>query len=197
MFKGKLSLIKNGLFLIIITLHGFFYIWFLNYSWFNIFIFTISIISFISLICLALISFLNSESNLFHIYIGIIISSFPIIFIIDISSFLIVPEVIILIILFIQGTDKSEAYLKTRVKKNANIMQYDPAVTHMYAPTPLNLAFKMNVAWNPDGTIPINDDKALLENKAVSLKMQITNILFVFAYLVCSIIVVNNFYNFN
>ena len=196
MFTGKLSFTKNIIFLIILALHAFFYVWFLNYSWFNSLLFIISIISFISLICLALISFLDSKSHFVHFFIGIIISSIPIIFVVNISSILIVPEVIFLSILFVQGIDRSEAFLKTRVKKTANLVQHDPAVTHMYAPTPLNLAFKMDIAWNPDSTVHISNDKELLERKTFSLKIQLTSFILSFLYLACSIIVVNNYYNF-
>lgn len=83
-----------------------------------------------------------------------------------------------------------------RVKKSANIVQHDPAITHLYAPTPLNLAFKMDVAWNPDSTVPISNDKILLEKKSFSLKMQLTSFIFAFLYLACSIIAVNNYFNF-
>ena len=197
MFTGKSSIIKNIIVLIILALHAFFYAWFLNYSWFNYILFTISLISFISLICLALLSFLNTKPHFFHFYIGIIISSIPLTFIISFSSILIVPEVIILIILFIRGTDSSEEYLRMRVKKNANLFQHDPAVTRLYAATPLNLAYKMDVVWNPDSTVHISNDKELLEMKTFSLKMQLISLIFTFLYLACSIIAVNNYYNFS
>lgn len=200
MFKGKLSILKNSAYLIILGLHTFLYAYFLYYSWFNYVIFILSLTSLIGLISLAFYSFLASKPYFYHFYIGIIISSIPLAFVIIYSAFLIVPEVVILLILFFRGTDDSEKYIHTRINKKANLFQHDPATSSRYkysAPGPANLAVQMDIVWNPDGTIPLERETKMAEKRKINFKTQVIVFIIASVFFVCSVISVSNYFSRN
>ncbi|TFG17408.1 MAG: hypothetical protein EU531_03495 [Promethearchaeota archaeon] len=195
MFKGKLSIWKNLTYLILLGVHTFLYVYFLNYSMFNYIVFILSLISFLSLICSALYSFITSKSYFHQFYIGIIISSIPFVFFNNFTAFFIAPEVVILLILFFRGTDDSKRYLQMRVNKRANLFQHDPAIIRYKGPVPVNLAIQMDLVWNPNGTLPLNNENRLLEKKAFSLKIQVIGFILATVFFVCLVLSVSNYYN--
>jgi hypothetical protein len=144
-----------------------------------------------SLIILAFYSFLTTKSYYYYCYIGIIICSFPIIFKVQLSAILVVPELVILVILSVYGLDSGTAYYKTRVNKKANLFQHDPAVTNLRSGTPKALAFRMDEVWNPDSTLPMSNTNVSL-NKS-NINMQIVTFLLTIIYFICSVISVYNF----
>ena len=177
MFKGKLSTLKNFIYLMILGLHSFLYAYFIYNTLPNYVITIISSLSVASLIILGFYSFLTTKSYYYYFYIGIIISSFPIIIIIHLSAILIVPELIILTILLFNAMEQGSVYYKLRVNKKANLFQHDPAVTHLRSRAPAYLAFKMDEVWNPDSTLPIRSEVEQLEKKTFSVKMQLLSFL--------------------
>jgi len=120
-FKGKLSFLKNLSYLIILELHTFLFAYFIYNTLPNYVITIISSLSISSLIILALYSFLTTKPYYYYFYIGIIISSVPLMFIAYLSAVLIVPELIILMILLTKGLEQGSVYYKVRVNKNANL----------------------------------------------------------------------------
>ena len=178
MFKGKLSTLKNFIYLMILGLHTFLFAYFIYNTLPNYVITIISSLSVASLIILGFYSFLTTKSYYYYFYIGIIISSFPIIFILELSAILIIPELIILIILLINGLEQGSTYYKVRVNKKANLFQHDPAVTNLYSSgLSKSLAFRMEEVWNPDGTLPIKSDDKLIEKNTSNEKMQLLSFL--------------------
>jgi hypothetical protein len=85
----------------------------------------------------------------------------------------VVPEVIILGILLLNGLNQGSVYYKMRVNKNANVFQHDPAVTSAYGSVSRILAFKMDEVWNPDSSLPLKSEDKLLEKKTFSTKVQL------------------------
>jgi hypothetical protein len=140
----------------------------------------------VTLVTLAFYSFLTNKSYYFYFIIGIIICSFPVIFIVNFSAFLIVPELGILILLLLVGLDRGTSYYKMRVDKSANLFQHDPAVTNLRSGTPKNLAFKMDEVWNPDSTLPMqHKDSSTIKS---NLKLQIFTFLLTIAFFISSVI---------
>ena len=193
-FKGKLSLLKNLGYLIILGIHTFLYSYFIYSTFFNYTITIISVISFCGLIILALYSFLKSESFYYYFYIGIIISSIPIIFTVYLSAILIVPEVLIIFFLLINSLDLGANYYKTKVNKKDKGFYHDPAISGIYRPTPGNLGLKMDEVWNPDSTIPIPKQKVDIEKTKLKMSLQFINVLLTCAFFICGLILVFNYY---
>ena len=193
MFKGKTSILKNIIYLTLLGIHAFLFVYFLYNTFFNYIIIIISSLTIVSLITLALYSFLTTKSYYYYFYIGIIICSAPIIFIVPLSAVLIVPELIILLILMLLGLDEDPSYYyKMRVNKKANLFQHDPAVTNFYSATPKALAFRMDEVWNPDSTLHMPKIDVCLKKNNLKVKMQIITFLLTIVYFICSIISVNN-----
>lgn len=181
MFKGKLSTLKNFIYLMILGLHTFLLAYF-TYNMLPDYIFTIiSSLSIASLIILGLYSFLTSKFYYYYFFIGIIISSVPLMFIVHLSAILIFPELIILFILLINGLEQGSVYYKVRVDKKANLFQHDPAVTHLRSAVNPYLAFRMDEVWNPDSTLPNRSEEKLLEKKTSNVKILLLSFLLTFA----------------
>jgi len=194
MFKGKLSTLKNFVYLMILGLHAFLFAYFIFNTLPDYVITIISSLSIASLIILGFYSFLTTKSYYYYFYIGIIISSFPLIFIVQFSAILIIPELIILSILLINGLEQGSVYYKMRVNKKANLFQHDPAVTHLRSGVPAYLAFRMDEVWNPDSSIPLKSENKGLEKKSFNIKMQILSFLLTIVSFISFIIYVNKFY---
>ena len=194
MFKGKLSTLKNIIYLMILGLHAFLFACFIFNTLPNYFITIISSLSIASLIILGFYSFLTTKSYYYYFYIGIIISSAPLIFIVQLSAILIIPELIILIILLFNATEQGSVYYKMRVNKKANLFQHDPAVTHLRSGAPAYLAFRMDEVWNPDSSIPLKSENKRLEKKSFNIKMQILSFLLTIVSFISFIIYVSKFY---
>ncbi len=171
MFKGKLSTLKNITYLMILGLHTFYFACFICNTLPDYVITIISSLSFASLIILGFYSFLTTKFYYYYFYIGIIISSFPVMFIVHLSAILIVPELIILTILLFNGLEQGSVYYKMRVNKKANLFQHDPAVTNLRSPVAPYLAFRMDEVWNPNGALPIRSEDELLEKETSNVKM--------------------------
>jgi hypothetical protein len=180
MFKGKLSTLNNIIYLMILGLHTFLFAYFIYNTLPDYVITIISSLSIASLIILGFYSFLTTKSYYYYFYIGIIISSFPVMFVVHLSAILIVPELIILTILLFNGQEQGSVYYKIRVDKKANLFQHDPAVTHSRRPDAPYLAFRMDEVWNPDSTHPIRSEDKLLEKEASNVKMQLLGSLLTF-----------------
>ena len=193
MFKGKTSILKNIIYLTVLGIHAFLFVYFLYNTFLNYIIIIISSLTVVSLIILAFYSFLTTKSYYYYSYIGIIICSAPIIFIVPLSAILIVPELLILMILLSNGLEQGAMYYKMRVDKKANLFQHDPAVTHLRSGVHAPLAFRMDEVWNPDSTVPMPNTGASLEKS--NLKMQIITFLLSIVYFICSAISVYIFYS--
>jgi len=111
MFEGKFSFLRNLFYLILLSLHAFLFVYFLYYTWFNYMI-IISSLSSVGLVSLALYSFLTNKSFYYYFYIGMILSSIPLVFVVHISAVLIVPELIILLMLMYRRLTIGETYIK-------------------------------------------------------------------------------------
>ncbi len=190
MFKGKLSTLKNFIYLMILGLHSFLFAYFIYNTLPDYVITIITSLSIASLIILGLYSFLTSKSYYYYFYIGIIISSFPLIFIIHLSAILIVPELIILTILLFNATEQGSVYYKLRVNKKANLFQHDPAVTHLRSRVYATTAFRMDEVWNPGSMLPIRSEDKLLGKKTSNMKMQLVSFLLTFVSFISFIIYV-------
>ena len=188
MFKGKLSTLKNITYLMILGLHTFYFACFIYNTLPDYVITIISSLSFASLIILGFYSFLTTKFYYYYFYIGIIISSFPVMFIVHLSAILIVPELIILTILLLNGLEQGSVYYKMRVDKKANLFQHDPAVTHLRSGVYATTAFRMDEVWNPDSTLPIRSEDKLLEKKTSSVKMLLFSFLLTFVSFISFII---------
>ena len=176
----------------ILALHSLFYLVSLYYTWFNSLVFILSLSSSISLISLALYSYLISKVYFYQFYIAIILSSIPLAFLFEYGAILIVPELIILLILFLRGTEQSVKYLQTRVNKKANLFQHDPAIVRYRGPVPLNLGLQMDIIWNPNGTIPIEGEIKPSDKNISSITV---SFILAATYFFCSVIAVSNYYN--
>ena len=188
MFKEKASVLKNIIYLTVLVIHAFLFGYFLSITFLTYIIITLCSLTAVSLITLAFYSFLTTKSYYYYFYIGIIICSFPIIFIVPLSAILVVPELVILVILSAYGLDSGTTYYKMRVKKQANLFQHDPAVTNLLSGTPKALAFRMEEIWNPDSTIQLpNTDVGFKKNNS-RVKMQIITFLLTIIYFICSVI---------
>lgn len=119
MFEGKFSMLRNLFYFMLLGLHASLFAFFFYYSWFN-YIIIISSLSSLGLVSLALYSFLTTKSYYYYFYIGIIISSIPLVFVIHLSAVLIVPELIILLMLMYRGLTEGETYIKTYETGMAN-----------------------------------------------------------------------------
>ena len=193
MFKGKKSILKNIIYLTILGVHTFLFVYFLYSTFLNYIILIISSLTIVSLIILAFYSFLTTKSYYYYPYIGIIISSFPIIFTVVLSRILIVPELTVLFILALRGLDTGTSYYKSRVNKRANLFHHDPAVTNLRSGAPKSVAFRMDEVWNPDSTLPMpNTDVSLNKN---NLKMQIITFFLTIVFFIFSVISVYIFYS--
>ncbi|MBY9012583.1 MAG: hypothetical protein KGD70_09440 [Candidatus Lokiarchaeota archaeon] len=188
MFKEKASILKNIIYLMVLVIHAFLFGYFLSITFLTYIIITLCSLTAVSLITLAFYSFLTTKSYYYYFYIGIIICSFPIIFIVPLSAILVVPELVILVILSAYGLDSGTTYYKMRVNKQANLFQHDPAVTNLLSGTPKALAFRMEEIWNPDSTIQLpNTDVGFKKNNS-RVKMQIITFLLTIIYFICSVI---------
>ena len=190
MFKGKLSTLKNFIYLMILGLHSFLFAYFIYNTLPDYVITIITSLSIASLIILGLYSFLTSKSYYYYFYIGIIISSVPLIFIVHLSAILIFPELIILIILLLNGLEQGSVYYKLRVDKKANLFQHDPAVTHLRSRVYATTAFRMDEVWNPGSMLPIRSEDKLLGKKTSNMKMQLVSFLLTFVSFISFIIYV-------
>lgn len=188
MFKEKASILKNIIYLMVLVIHAFLFGYFLSITFLTYIIITLCSLTAVSLITLAFYSFLTTKSYYYYFYMGIIICSFPIIFIVPLSAILVVPELVILVILSAYGLDSGTTYYKMRVNKQANLFQHDPAVTNLLSGTPKALAFRMEEIWNPDSTIQLpNTDVGFKKNNS-RVKMQIITFLLTIIYFICSVI---------
>jgi len=188
MFKEKASVLKNIIYLTVLVIHAFLFGYFLSITFLTYIIITLCSLTAVSLITLAFYSFLTTKSYYYYFYIGIIICSFPIIFIVPLSAILVVPELVILVILSAYGLDSGTTYYKMRVNKQMNLFQHDPAVTNLLSGTPKALAFRMEEIWNPDSTIQLpNTDVGFKKNNS-RVKMQIITFLLTIIYFICSVI---------
>ena len=192
MFKGKVSILKNIIYLTVLGVHAFIFVSFLYITFFNYLIIIISSLTIVSLITLAFYSFLTAKSYYYYFYIGIIISSAPIIFIVHLSDVLIVPELIILLILMARGLDSGTIYHKMKVDKKASIMHHDPAVFNLYSRISVKPG-RMNEVWNPDSTLPMPNIGAGLEKS--NINMLIITFLLTIVYFICSVFSVYIFYS--
>ena len=186
MFKGKTSILKNIIYLMLLGIHAFLFVYFLYNTFLNYIMTIISSIAIVSLITLAFYSFLTSKSYYFHFYIGIIMCSFPVMFVVIFSAILIVPELTILSIFILMGLDTGTSYYKMRVNKKANLFHHDPAVTNLRSGTPKSLAFRMDEVWNPDSTLP--NHTADLSLDKTNVKMQIITFSLTIVSFICSVI---------
>ena len=193
MFKGKTSILKNIIYLTILGTHAFLFVYFLYNAFLNFIIIIICSLTILILITLAFYSFLTTKSYYYYSYIGIIICSAPIIFIVPFSAILIVPELIILLILMLRGLDAGTSYYKMRVNKKENLFQHDPAVTNLRSGTPKSLAFRMDEVWNPDSTVLMLNTDVSLDTS--NLNMQIITFLLTIVHFICSVISVYIFYS--
>jgi len=193
MYKGKIHILKDIIYITLLVIHAILFAYFLYYAFLNYIITVISSLTIVSLVTLAFYSFLTTKSYYYYFYIAIIICSFPIIFIIQLSAVLIVPELVILMILLINGLEQGEMYYKMRVDKKANLFQHDPAVTHLRSGVPSPLAFRMDEVWNPDSTLPMPNIDGSLDKG--NLKIQLITFLLTIVFFVCSVISVYNFYS--
>ena len=194
MFKEKFSILKNIIYITLLGIHAFLFVYFLYSTFLNYIIMVISSLSIVSLITIAFYSFLTTKSYYYYSYIGIIICSFPIIFIVPLGAMLIVPELIILVILMLLGLDEGTSYYyKTRVDKKANLFQHDPAVTNLRSGAPKSVAFRMDEVWNPDSTLPMPNVDGSLDKG--NLKMQLITFLLTIVFFICSVFSVYNFYS--
>jgi len=192
MFKGKISILKNIFYLTILVIHAILFAYFLYNTFLNYIIIVISSLSILSLITLAFYSFLTSKSYYYYFYIGIILCSFPIIFIVHLGALLIVPELIILLILMARGLDAGTIYYKMKVDKKASIMHHDPAVFNQYSRISVKPG-RMDEVWNPDSTLPMPNIDASLDKG--NQKMQLITFLLTIVYFICSAISVYIFYS--
>lgn len=186
MFSGKISILKNIGYLTLLGIHAFLFIYFLYSTFFIYIIIAICSLTALSLITLAFYSFLTNKSYYHFFYIGIIICSAPIVFVVPLSAMLIVPELVILLILIVYGLESWTSYFKIRVDKQANLFQHDPAVTGTLRRNPSTLAFKMEEVWNPDSTVPMQNKDVSLDKS--NLKMLLITTLLTIVYFVCSVI---------
>ena len=187
MFKGKASVLKNIIYLMILSIHTFLFVFFLYNTYLNYTSIIISSLTILILITLAFYSFLTTKPYFYYFYVGIIICSFPIIFIINLSALLIVPELVILIILMLLGLDAGTSYYyKSRVNQKANLFQHDPAVTNLRSGAPKAVAFKMDEVWNPDSTLLMPKTDVSIDRSNV--KMQIITFLLTIVYFISSVI---------
>ena len=194
MFKEKTSILKNIIYLTLLGIHAFLFVYFLYNTFLNYIIIIISSLTIVILITLAFSSFLTTKSYYYYFFIGIIICSFPIIFIVPLGAMLIVPELIILVILMLLGLDEGTSYYyKTRVDKKANLFQHDPAVTNLRSGAPKSVAFRMDEVWNPDSTLPMPNIDGSLDKG--NLKMQLITFLLTIVFFICSVFSVYNFYS--
>jgi len=192
MFSGKISILKNIIYLTLLGIHAFLFLYFLYNTFLNYIIFIISSLTIVSLIILAFYSFLSTKSYYYYFYIGIILCSAPIIIIVHLSAILIVPELIILLILMARGLDIGSIYYKMNVDKKASVMHHDPAVFNIRSRIALNPG-RMNEVWNPDSTLPMPNTDVSLDKS--NLKMQIITFLLTIVYFICSVISVYIFYS--
>jgi len=190
MFKGKISILKNIVYLTLLGIHAFLFVYFLYNTFLNYFIIIITSLTIVSLITLAYYSFLTTKSYYYYFYIGIIICSAPIIFVVSLSALLIVPELIILMILLLRGLEPGSIYYKMKVDKKASTLHHDPAVFNLRSRIAVNPG-RMNEVWNPDSTLPMPNTGAGLEKS--NLKMQIITFLLTIVYFICAVISVYNF----
>ena len=146
---------------------------------------------------MAFYSFITNRSYYYYFFIGIIISSVPIIPVIYLIAFLIIPELIILVILLLNGLEQGPNYYKMRVDKKAYILQHDPALTYYRSPFQLGkerspvaipLTFRMDEVWNPDSSIPLKSEDKNIEKKMFNLKIQLIVFLLTIVCLIFSII---------
>lgn len=186
MFKEKASVLKNIIYLTLLVIHAFLFLYFLYNTFLTYIIITLCSLTAMSLITLAFYSFLTTKSYYYYFYIGIIICSFPIIFIVPLSAILVVPELVILVILSAYGLDSGTTYYKSRLNKQANLFQHDPAVTNLLSGTPKALAFRMEEIWNPDSTLPMPNTDVSFDKSMV--KIQIITFLLTIIYFICSVI---------
>lgn len=186
MFKGKASVLTNIIYLTLLGIHAFLFVYFLYNTFLNYFSTIISSLTIVSLITLAFYSFLTTKTYYYYFYIGIIVCSFPVIFVVSFSAILIVPELIILVILTLNGLDTGTKYYKMRVNKKANLFQHDPAVTNLRSGTPKSVAFRMDEVWNPDSTVPIPNTDVSLEKS--NFKLQIITGLLTIGFFTSSVI---------
>ena len=192
MFKGKASILKNIIYLTVLGVHAFIFVYFLYYTFLNYIIIVISSLIVVSLITLAFYSFLTTKSYYYYVYIGIIICSAPIIFVVQLSNLLIVPELIILLVLLARGLDSGTIYYKMKIDKKASIMHHDPAVFNRYSRISVKPG-RMDEIWNPGSTVPMPNTDMILDKS--NLIMQIITFVLTFVFFIYSVISVYIFYS--
>ena len=85
----------------------------------------------------------------------------------------------------------SEKYLQIRVNKKANIYQHDPAILRYNTPALETLGLKMDLMWNPNGTIQIESERKPSKKNNFSI---IISFVLAAIYFSCSILAVSNYY---
>jgi hypothetical protein len=169
MFEGKFSFLRNLFYLILLGLHTFLFAYFFYYTWFNYMI-IISSLSSIGLVGLALYSFFTTKSYYYYFYIGIILGSIPLVFVIYISAVLILPELIILFMLMYRGLTYGEP----------NIKVYEAGLINI----PTNLTTIDVIPRKGRGTKEFRN----LEKKSLSVKMVLISLLLTAIFFSSSII---------
>ncbi|MBY9003467.1 MAG: hypothetical protein KGD73_05815 [Candidatus Lokiarchaeota archaeon] len=145
----------------------------------------ISSISSVGLVTLAFYSFLTTKSYYYYFYIGIIISSIPLIFVVYISSVLIVPELIILLTLIYRGLTIGETYIKTYEAGLTNIPTHLTKTDFI----PKNINYRQ-----PESTTSIKNRNNNLENKNYNVKILIVSLLLTATFLSSSTISISFFH---
>lgn len=120
MYKGKWSYIKNAGVFLLAGIHSFILVTFFYKIWIQ----PLSIIILLTgggLIIFALITFIANGAYYYYFFIGIIFSSIPFIFLLPYNSYIIIPEVIIILSLMYRNLTRGEAYIKTNEVGLTNI----------------------------------------------------------------------------
>jgi hypothetical protein len=196
MFKGKLYILKDVAYPLILAFHSFLFAYFLYITFFNYIITIISIITVSCLIGLAYYSFLKSKPYYYYLYIGIVVSSIPIIFnrFLYLNVLFIAPEVLILLVLLINGLNPGSYYYKTRVNKTDTTFHHDAAVSGIYRMTP-GYGVKMDEIWNPDSAISMREEGKQFEKVNLNRNLQLLSVLLTSVFFICAIISVVYFYS--
>lgn len=187
--KSQISIIKKILFIILIGIHIIIFGCFLFISHQNL---LLTIFESAFLFCLVsgtLYTFLVKKPYYFYFYLGIVVASIVVAFILPISLIILIPELILLYILTLRGPSRGEIYAKMRSSKKVNLPYHDPAQTHLYGTRPGYSAFKMDEVWNPDSTKHmVDEEKELSLKKKYSMwKIAIISFICTIGFLITSI----------
>jgi len=138
MFKGKYSVLKNGVYLALLGVHAVLFIIFLSSVFLS---YPVTIASSLTILCLevlAFYSFLTNKSYYYYFYLGMIVCSFPVIFVVLYGAILVVPELIFLVVLLFYERGYSANNQKMRVSKKANFF---------------TIALRTGQVWNPGSSV--------------------------------------------